>query len=456
MSEKSPNLDALREKVAAFPQTPGVYLMKDARGRVIYVGKAVRLRPRVASYFQPAADLEPRKQQMVDRVADVDFLDAESEVEALLMENRLIKDLHPKFNVRLTDDKTFPYLMITTREDFPGVYVTRTPQKGARLYGPFTDVYNLRESVTLLQKIFRFRTCNLSIRADDGERRFHRPCLLHPIRQCYAPCADRISKADYRATIRRFVRFMDGKRTALLREMKRKMTAAADRRNFEEAARLRDQIKAIDALGKRGKLKVHVQPEVFYVDPAEGLQRLAKILDLAAAPRVIEGIDIATLAGGESVGSLVQFVDGKPFKGGYRRFRIKTVRGLDDYGMIREVVGRRYSRLQRQQETFPDVVLIDGGLGQLHAALEGFEQVEHAPPRVVGLAKREEELFTAARAEPLRLPRRDPALRLLQYVRDEAHRFAQHYHHILRRKKTFDQEMAPTRRPPRRPRRRKS
>ncbi len=440
MPKKKSKLDAAREKVAAFPATPGVYLMKDGRGRVIYIGKAVRLRQRVASYFQPSAKLDPRKQRMVELVADVDFLDADSEVEALLMENRLIKDLHPKFNVRLADGKTFPYLMITTREDFPGVYVTRTPKSGAKLYGPFTDAYRLRESLSLLQRIFRFRTCGLEIRDDDDRRRFHRPCLLYPIRQCYGPCAAKISREDYRASIQRFRRFMDGKRTALLREMNGKMKAAAKDRDFEEAARLRDQIKAIDTLAKRGEAKVHIQPESFYVDPADGLTRLAKILDLPEVPSVIEGIDIATLQGGESVGSLVSFIGGKPFKNGYRRFKIKTVAGVDDYAMIREVVTRRYSRLARKGERFPDIVLIDGGLGQLHAALEGFEQIEREPPTVVSLAKREEELYFAARRKPLRLPRRDPALRLLQYIRDEAHRFAQHYHHILRRKKVFDEE----------------
>ncbi len=446
----SPDRQKLLEKVRRFPAAPGVYLMKDARGVVLYVGKAQSLRSRVGSYFHDAADLDPRKRQMVEQVADVDFLDTETETEALLTEARLIKDIQPRYNVRLTDDKTFPYLEITTRQDFPGVYITRTPsERGTKLYGPFTNVIALRESLSHLQKVFRFRTCHLEICEGDESRRHFRPCLLYAIRQCTAPCAAHIGREDYRADVKRLQRFLESKRSVVLRQVESAMKEAADARQFERAAQLRDQLKALQGLAQRGRPDQHVQPELFYQDPKRGLEALARLLKLQEPPRTIEGFDIATLGGGESVGSSVFFLDGVPFKNNYRRFRIKSVAGMDDFAMLREVIGRRYREAGAGNELFPDIVLIDGGLGQLHAALEALRPMEHKPATVVSLAKREEEIYTASGGgEPIRLPRNNPALRLLQQVRDEAHRFAQHYHHILRRKAIFDEDVRDGRRPP--------
>ncbi len=445
--------DAVAERIRHLPKTPGVYLFKDRKGTVLYVGKAKDLRSRVSSYFQDSADLlstrGPEIARMVDLVADVDFLDCETEVDALLQESRLIKDVQPPYNERLRDDKTFPYLEITTADDFPGVYVTRKPRiKGSKLYGPFTSAAGVRDAVNALQKVFRFRTCELDIIDGDEDRRHFRPCLLHAINQCTAPCADLISKEAYRRDVDRLKRFLASKRSVVLRQLNREMEAAAADRCYEEAARLRDEIKALEALSLSGDPSADVQPEVFYIDPKEGLGKLAEILELEQPPRTIEGIDIANLHGGESCGSLVCFIDGKPFKSGYRRFRIKTVEGIDDYAMIREVVLRRYRCAAGGEELYPDVILIDGGLGQLHAALSAFDDMDVRPPMVISLAKREEEIHIQARSRPIRLQRNNPALRLLQQVRDEAHRFAQHYHHILRRKKTFDEDVAAGRRPP--------
>jgi len=446
-------IEALRAKIKHFPKTPGVYLMKDTRGRVLYVGKAKDLRSRVGSYFQDSADLlstrGPEIARMAAAVVDIDFLDTETEVDALLQENRLIKDIQPPYNERLRDDKTFPYLEITTGDDFPGVYVTRKPRpRGTKLYGPFVNVAGLRDAVNALQKVFKFRTCELEIAAGDERRRFFRPCLLHAINQCTAPCADRISREDYRRDVGRLRKFLASKRSVVLRQMKREMEAAAKELRYEEAARLRDQVKAIESLSLSGDVDADVQPEVFHVDPRLGLERLAELLELDKVPRSLEGIDIANLQGGESVGALVCFIDGKPFKGGYKRFRIREVEGIDDYAMIREVIRRRYRYAAGGEELYPDVILIDGGLGQLHAGLEAFADMDVRPPMVISLAKREEEVYTQARSQPIRLARNNEALRLLQQVRDEAHRFAQHYHHILRRKKTFDQDVTAGRRPP--------
>lgn len=458
-----PRIADLRERISHFPKTPGVYLMKDRDGRVLYIGKARDLRARVASYFQDSADLlnsrGPEIAHMAAQVQDIDFLDCETEVDALLTENRLIKDTQPPFNERLKDDKSFPYLEITTRDEFPGVYVTRSPRpSGTRLFGPFTSAHGVRDAVNALQKVFKFRTCELEIASDDDRRRYFRPCLLHAIKQCTAPCADRISKEAYRADIKRLVQLLKSKRSVLLRSLEKEMQAAAAERRYEDAATLRDRVKAIQSLSLSGTVNEDVQPEVFYIDPQEGLEKLGKLLKLEERPRIIEGIDIATLHGESSVGSLVCFIDGRPFKSGYRRFKIKTVSGVDDYAMIREVIARRYRHAVISEELFPDVILIDGGLGQLHAALEAFNDMAIAaeadgadvvkPLMVISLAKKQELVYVQAESEPLRLPRNNPALRILQQVRDESHRFGQHYHHILRRKRTFEEDVKAGRRPP--------
>ncbi len=448
MTSSTEMRDRLAERARALPASPGVYLLKDAADTVIYVGKASSLRNRVASYFVPSVDLGPRKQPMLDLVVDVEVIECEGEWEALLMESRLIKDIRPRFNDLLTDDKTFPYLVITTRDEFPGVFVTRTPSdpayRGAKIYGPFTSVYALRDAVQLLQRVFKYRTCTLDIRADDPRNASFRPCLLHAIGQCTAPCANRISREAYRGDVNRFIRFLGSKRSVMIRELRKEMEEASTKLDFERAAALRDQVRAIEKLDDREKRNLGAatdwQPEVtsFAVDPSAGLRSLQKTLGLDTGIRCMEAIDIAHLGGGETVGSKVCFIDGRPFKNSYRRYRIRNV-GNDDYMAIREVVSRRYRDAGDGQELFPDVILIDGGLGQLHAALEAFEQLAVLPPMVISLAKKQELIYVQQRHEPVRLGRENAGLRLAQAMRDEAHRFAQHYHHILRRKKVVEE-----------------
>lgn len=465
MPDGGDKANQLLDKARKLPRAPGVYLMKDAKGVVIYVGKAACLPDRVSSYFVPSARHgladAPRKLQMLQVIDDFDVVECESEWEALLTENRLIKDIHPRFNVRLTDDKTFPYLAITVREDFPGVFITRQPSapefRGAKILGPFTSVYALRQSIQLLQRVFKFRTCRLDIHEGDAERRHFRPCLLHPIGRCTAPCAARISQDGYRADIDRFVRFLESKRSVMLREMRAEMDQASARQEYERAAVLRDQMAALEKLEQRGRRRQRWQPETesFCVDPRKGLKALQKALGTTSDIRCIECIDIAHLQGGETVGSKVSFVDGRPFKNEYRRYRIKgrkdpgtegpsdpgqAVRINDDYAAIREVVSRRYREAGAGHELYPDLIIIDGGLGQLHAAQEAFATLDIKPPLVIALAKKQELIYHQARAEPIRLARTNPGLKLCQAIRDEAHRFAQHYHHILRRKKQLGQQ----------------
>lgn len=445
MMAGNPRLPELSAKARRLPKVPGVYLMKDEEGRVIYIGKASSLPDRVGSYFIPSADLGPRKQPMLDSVHDFEVIECETEWEALLTENRLIKDIHPRYNVLLTDDKTFPYLVITMRDDFPGVFVTRNPSdpayRGARILGPFTSAGALRESIQLLQRVFRYRTCTLDIRAGDPKNRYFRPCLLYSIGQCTAPCADKIEPELYRDDIKRFLRFLQSKRSVMIRELTKDMQEASESLEFERAAALRDQLQALERLDDRGKVDDHWQPEtdlLTYIDPAKGLTSLQRVLKLETPIRCVEGIDIAHLQGGETVGSKVCFVDGRPFKNEYRRFRIKSAKN-DDYLSIREVVSRRYREAGHGHELYPDVILIDGGLGQLHAALEAFDLFDMKPPMVISLAKKEELIYVQQKSEPVKLGRDNPALRLCQMVRDEAHRFAQHYHHLLRTKKTLEE-----------------
>ena len=427
------------EKVRSFPQSPGVYLMKDSAGVVIYVGKATNLRSRAGSYFLKAASEEARTADWVPLIADADFIECDSEVDALLVESRLIKDIQPAHNKILKDDKTFPYLQITTHEDFPRVEVTREPMSsGVKLYGPFASAGSLRGAVQVLQRIFKFRTCSLDIQENDPRWKWYRPCLLASIKQCTAPCNMRISKEDYRKDIRRLHQVLAGNKKKLLREMKNEMLEASKALQFEKAARLRDEIEMLESLDRRGELDTHVQPEVFHIDPRKGLAGLRQVLKLSETPRSIEGVDIAHLGGDETVASLVQFIDGLPFKPGYRRFKIKGVDGVDDFRSIHEVVSRRFKRLADENDMFPDILLIDGGKGQLSSAVAAFEALEIEPPVLISLAKKNEEIFRPGDSEPIRLSRHAFSLRLLQYVRDEAHRFAQHYHHILRSKAQFD------------------
>ncbi len=450
-------LEQIREQIKEFPTGPGLYFMKDADDVVLYIGKAKNLRSRVSSYFQPSSNLEatrgPHIVEMVNKVDHVDYLEAESEVDAMLKEARLIKDVRPLYNMDLMDDKTFPYLEITTREDFPGVYITRKPHEhGTLLFGPFTNVRDLREVLVEMQKVFKFRTCNLEINADDPKRRFFRPCLLHNINQCTAPCGARIEKEEYRKIIKDLIRFLRSKRSTVLRELQQQMEEAAKNLEYERAGMLRDRIHLIESLDERGTPTEHVQPEAFAPDPTEALVKLRDILRLPNQVRIIEGIDIANISGQEAVGSLVKFIDGRPFKSGYRRFRIKSVKGIDDYAMIAEVVRRRYKYALRGEELWPDLILIDGGLGHLHAAEAAFqamiveamaategENIELPHTKIASIAKREEDIYLQGSTQPLKLPAHSPVRKLLQYVRDEAHRFAQHYHHILRTRKMLNE-----------------
>ena len=423
--------DRLRKLLDSLPVTPGVYLMKDGKGRVLYIGKARRLRDRVSTYFHESYG-DPRIRAMVAKVEAVEVLEAPSEVDALLMEARLIKDVQPRYNDRLKDDKSFTMLAITGFDDFPKVWVGReTDDLDAEMYGPFTNAGELRDAVRVLQKIFKFATCAIEMRADDPKRRHFRPCLLHAIRRCTAPCADRVSKERYAADVESLRKFLRGGRDEVIADLRRRMKEASRRLEYERAAEIRDQLQALQSLARRMEAE-YIEGDITPIDPKEGVEALGRLLGLPRPPRTIEGVDVAHVQGAESVGSIVSFVDGIPFKSGYRRYRIRTVQGIDDFAMIREVVHRRFRRLDEEGRVFPDVLLVDGGPGQLNSAKAALDELRVVPPVLLSLAKEEETLYRDGRR--VAAARSSPALRLLMYVRDEAHRFAQHYHHLLRRK----------------------
>ena len=545
------------EQLARLPVSPGVYLMKDASGNIMYVGKAANLRNRVRSYFATGQRLSPKLERMVSRVANLDFFVTASEQEALILELNLIKRHRPRFNVRLKDDKTFPYLKIDINQDWPRVYVTRRlEENGGRYFGPFASAKSVRQTLKVLKEIFPFRSCSRPITGTDS-----RPCLDYHIQHCLAPCIGATSKEEYAEVIRQIVLFLEGKQERVVRELAQKMKQAAEALDFERAALLRDRIQAVEGVieGQRiattvrgeqdiiafsqdrnqayvqvffvrgGKLvgresfilegtrseepsqimtsfikqfyaqAPHIPPLLLLQHPVadkntiqawltskrgnrvriqvpqrgnrrqlvdtvaenarQGLEQL-RIRQLAAPQEIeaalaeiqeelrlpglplrIEGYDISNIQGKMAVGSMVVFEKGKPKPAHYRRFRIKTVAGADDYAMIHEVLSRRFKHLSDAASdawaTRPDLVLIDGGKGQLNAARAAMAQADVESIPVAGLAKENEEIFIPGQPKPITLSRRSPGLRLLERLRDEAHRFALGYHLKTRRKQSI-------------------
>ncbi|NLG83595.1 MAG: excinuclease ABC subunit UvrC [Firmicutes bacterium] len=545
------------------PAKPGVYLMRDAGGEVLYIGKARSLRHRVRSYFQESGPVDPRLRAMVGQIERLEFIVTDSEVEALALEANLVKEHRPKYNVKLRDDKQYPLLKITWNEEYPQLAVVRRiKDDGARYFGPYTDAGALRETIRLLRRLFPLRTCKHRIGVD----RVARPCLNHDIGRCLAPCVGAVDKETYRAMIEQVCLFLEGRPEPLARDLRRQMEEAAARLDFERAAVLRDRLmdlskvmerqkvvspagEDLDVLGlavaagealvqvfrvRGGKLidREHfllageaepdlagslaafltqyyaeaprIPPEILLPAPIEeqeavaawlaqrrggkvvlavprrgakkdlvtmamenaallleqervrrsydegrvlqALAGLTEVLGLSAPPRRMEAFDISNLHGQEAVASMAVFLDGRPAPDEYRRFRIRTVEGPNDFAMLAEAVGRRFRRglaertegkVGRGFADLPDLLLIDGGKGQLHAVLDELAKIQGlVPPFTLALAKEEEEIYLPGRSEPLVLPHDAPALHLLQRLRDEVHRFAVTYHRSIRAKGT--------------------
>ncbi len=405
-------------KIKELPLTSGVYLMKNARGKVIYVGKAVSLRKRVQSYFRKSRSpgYTSKTDFLVRDIRDIDIIETHSEAEALILEASLIKKYQPKYNINLRDDKTYPFIEITG-DAFPRVAIVRPTKKNKNslYFGPYINPRLIREALSYLRRVFPFCTCSPLPK---------KPCLDYHIGLCPAPCAGYISRRDYKKNIRGIRLILEGKKDRLLKTLHREMETLARNRKFEKAAEVRDQIRALGALFSGSG-------DINYFKEAEQLQRA---VGLDKPPARIEAFDISNIMGQHSVGSMVSFLNGAPDKNNYRRFRIKEVEGIDDFAMMAEVVRRRYSRLKKEGALYPDLIIVDGGKGQLSAACEQLESLEVNIP-IISLAKREEEVFLPGKRKAIVLSKESLGLQLLQRIRDEAHRFAISYHRHLRGKK---------------------
>lgn len=549
-------IPVIREKLRQVPPLPGVYMLRDETGKIIYVGKAKALRNRLRSHFKPGSGEDFRHHRMMSRVQDFEWIVTDSEVEALILEANYVKEHRPRYNVNLKDDKSFPYIRLT-HEPYPRVFITRKiVRDGSKYFGPYTDVGTLRMLMAAIRRIFPIRNCGLAITAESISLRKHRVCLMYHIRRCGGPCEGHVSEQDYAEQVGRVVAFIQGRDDQLLPELEKKMREMAAHQRFEEAADIRDQIRGLslfrsrqkvaeldaedrdifavaeegpDACGvafnaRNGKIinRSHyflenagnrplsevlsslveqyylrtdfIPGQVFLSEPVPdapqisawlsrkaerkvvihvpsrgkkaGLMAMAvqnanlllkellaqreqggrasasvsclqKDLGLEHPPMRIEAFDISNSQGSEPVASLVVFENGKPKKSDYRKFKIRTVQGIDDFAMMAEVVERRLSGLMKEKAAMPDLLLVDGGKGQLSAAKEVLDRLGLSSQPVIGLAKRLEEVFKPGLPDPQTIPRSSPGLRLLQQVRDEAHRFAVTFHRSLRSKRTL-------------------
>ncbi len=424
----------LKEKVRALPDTPGVYLMKDRLGRIIYVGKAKSLKKRVSTYFQAGRERalrhQPKIRTLIEMITDFEIIEVKSEPEALLLEGKLIKQWRPKYNTDFTDDKRFLLVRVNPEEEMPRFVLTRFRKDDrSRYFGPFAHSGLLRRTLASMRKQFGVLLGDTRpVRVGEGRYK-----LYDDVRAELYGWANEVDAAEYCARVDQACDFLDGKSREWLQELRAEMVARAEKQEFEKAAELRDVVLALErTLARTRKFTRDLtrrQPN------AEALRALQEALGLESPPVHMECFDISHISGTFVVASMVHFTDGRPDKDQYRRFAIKSFIGNDDFRAMEEVVGRRYRRLIAEKKQFPDLVVIDGGRGQIAAALKSFLLLECPPPAMIGLAKKHETIiFPDARA-PLNLPLSHPGLNLLQRLRDEAHRFANTYNADLRSKK---------------------
>jgi len=412
-----------KEKLKAVPDQPGVYIFRDEGGKALYVGKASSLHKRVRSYFQRSRGHSPRIDALVRNIRDIEWITTSTETEALLYESNLIKEYQPKYNIDLRDSKSYPLIKITMAEEYPRVMVARGRRSDGSLYfGPYTDATLLRQAIKYIRRIFPFCTCRPLPK---------KACVYHDMGLCPAPSEGKISREDYLENIKGIILFIEGKKDELVKRLSERMNRLAGEEKFEEAARVRDQIEALsEVISKRPR---H--------DSATQLGELKTILGLKEEPKYIEAFDISNIKGEEACGSMVTFRDGSPEKSKYRMFKIREVEGQDDYAMMREVVRRRYMGSLKDKLPTPNLIIIDGGRGHLSAAAHEIRLAGQGPASaglkgvpIIGIAKVFEHIYTLDRDLPIALPPSSKALQLIQRIRDESHRFAIRYHHILRRK----------------------
>lgn len=436
----------IKSKINKLPQTSGVYFFKDKEGKVIYVGKANSLKNRVSSYFIHSSQQSPKISKMIKEIANVEYITTSSEIEALILESKMIKSNSPYYNTQSKDDKSYPYIKITLERDFPQILfyrkINRELKEDKNLYfGPFVDSKATRVVIKLLSQVFKIRGCR---KKDLNQTK---ACLDYQIGLCSAPCMGMISKIEYQKNIKEICLFLTGRQKSLLNGLYREMKQASYNLKYEKAAKIRDKVKSIEAILKGQEINIDrkINKNNYFMKKIEEEEKeeikkgcnaiidLKDKLNLKKLPERIEAFDISNIQGKLSVGSLVVFEKGQPKKEDYRRFRIKTIKGIDDYAMLQEVTERRYKKLIAENKKLPDLVLVDGGRGQLSAVEKILKDLNLEMP-IISIAKKEEEIFKPEIYEPIILPDNSEALFLLQRIRDEAHRFAVTYHRKIRSK----------------------
>ncbi len=435
-----PATEQIRKKLGQMPHKPGVYLMKDRFGTVIYVGKARDLHKRVSTYFHPSRRMgwDLKFNALIEAVHDLDTYTVRSEPEALLLEGKLIKEYHPRYNISFRDDKRFLLIKVNLNDPIPRFMLARLRQDdGARYFGPFAHSASARHTLTLARRKFNLRGCRPFTPGEED----YKHCLYGHLKYCTAPCIGNISLDDYRQQVVAACEFLAGQTGEMERELDEQMKKAAAAEDFEKAAQFRDALNDLRLTTQKTKKFPRIPYNLpVALDPAGDVTELYKALDLPASPTRIEGFDISNISATFAVASLVAFREGKPDRSNYRRFRIKTVTGQDDFACMAETVRRRYSRVLREQAArtdtgLPDLIVIDGGKGQLNAAMAELAKLGLDRIPIIGLAKEFEEIYRPGQSEPLRLSHESGALKLLQRVRDESHRFANTYNAQLRLKK---------------------
>ena len=421
----------LKEKVRHLPDKPGVYLMKDRLGRIIYVGKAKSLKKRVSSYFQRGRARtvsQPKIRALIEMIADLDTIEVKSEPEALLLEGKLIKQWRPRYNTDFTDDKRFLLVRVDPGEELPRFRLTRIKKDDrSRYFGPFAHSGLLRRTLAQMRRQFGILLGDtLPKKLPDGTWQ-----LYDDVREELYGAVNILTAEVYRARVDAACEFLEGKSREWLETLRTEMAAAAEKQEYEKAAELRDVVYALEETLRKTRRFERLDPTRPAGDE-EALRLLQEALHLAAPPHGIECFDISHISGTFVVASMVRFTDGRPDKDNYRRFQIKSFIGNDDFRAMEEVVGRRYRRLVEEQKPFPDLVVIDGGRGQIGAALKSFVGLDVMPPPLIGLAKEHETIIFPDERAPLNLPLTHPGLQLLQRLRDEAHRFANTYNADLR------------------------
>lgn len=424
----------LKEKIADSPNSAGVYLLKDEQGKVIYIGKALSIRKRLKNHFKK--DACGRERALTGSSRDLDYILTPDESSALLLEAALIKRYHPRYNVALRDDKSYPRLKLTLNEEYPRLFITRRlKDDGAAYFGPYTNAKLLRKALIFMRGVFPLRTCRIIPK---------KLCLNFHIGQCLAPCADKGRSEEYLEVVRELRLFLDGEREELISFLSEEMMRASENKDYEQAGRIRDRIKGLSLISG-GDLEAPALTETFkkepYLHPSLQIEQLRAILNLPEPPAIIEAFDVSNISGKEAAGSMIYFKNGKPAKEQYRKFRIKTVRVIDDYSMIQEIVSRRYRRLLNEGGALPELIIIDGGKGHLAAAKKQLSRLELWKVPVISIAKGPDRIFISKDKEPVMLGKYEGALLLVQRIRDEAHRFAIGYHRLLRRKQTSASEL---------------